>query len=115
MENIIIPIFVVFKFFLKSPLVWACVAGFLSAFRLKEPQRKAKKYILIGCVCIFTAYLAEIFMNVTLPIWHPEEMGAQEISRLIVRYNRFIEVIWATGLLLIIRAFFVVQKNEENT
>lgn len=114
MEYIVPVTIVLIKLLIKSPWVWASVIGFSTAFKLRGKNRKAKKYLLFGCAVVFVAYIGEILMNMTMPsMWHAEGLGTQEIARMIVKYNRIVEIVSASGFLLIVRAVFVGHNNGD--
>lgn len=114
MEDIVAITIVLFMFVIKSPWVWASVIGFSSAFKLDGRSSNAKKYLLSGCAVVLVAAIAKVFLNTTMPsIWHTEGLEIQEYSRMIVRYNRIVDIVSASGFLLIIRAVFVGQNNAE--
>lgn len=71
---------------IKSPLVLGSIIGFIASFKARS---RAKKYLMGGCALVFTAYLAELVFNATMPIiWDAEGFGALEISKNIVRYSK---------------------------
>ena len=105
---------VLIVFLIKSPWVWASVVGFLISFKLDGEISNAKKYLLSGCAVVLVASVAKVLLNTTMPIvWHTEGLDSQELSRMIVRYNRIVDIVSASGFLLIVRAVFVSQKNGE--
>lgn len=114
MSDIVAVTIALLMFLIKSPWIWASVIGFSIAFRLDGKLSNAKKYLLLGCAVVFAAYIGEILMNMTMPsIWHAEGLGTREIARMIVKYNRIVDIVSASGFLLIIRAVFVSQSNSE--
>lgn len=114
MEDIAAITIVLFMFVIKSPWVWASVIGFSIAFKLDGKSSNAKKYLLSGCAVVFVASVAKILLNTTMPsIGHTEGLEIQELSRMIVKYNRIVDIVSASGFLLIVRAVFVGQNNGE--
>lgn len=105
---------VVLMFLVKSPWVWASAIGFAVAFKLHGKDSNAKKYLLSGCAVIFVASTANVLLNLTMPsVWDSQGLEIQDISRMIVRYNRVVDIVSASGLLLIVRAVFVSQNNSD--
>lgn len=95
----------------KSPLAWASIVGFIVSFKAGSG---AKKYLMGGCALVLIAYLAELVFNAAMPvIWNAEGLSALEISKNIVRYSRIFEVVSAAGLLLVVRAGFIVGQYKE--
>ena len=99
-------------FLIKSPWVWASVIGFSIAFKLDGRINNSRKYLLSGCAVILVASIAKVLLNLTMPsIWDSQGLEIQDISRLIVKYNRIVDIASASGVLLIVRAVFVSQGN----
>lgn len=114
MEDMIAVTIALLIFVIKSPWVWASVIGVSLAFKLDGKISNAKKYLLSGCAVVLLASIAKVLLNTTMPsMWHTEGLEIQELSRMIVKYNRIVDIVSASGFLIIVRAVFVGQKTGE--
>ncbi len=114
MSDIVAVTIALLTFLIKSPWVWASVIGFSIAFKLDGRLSNAKKYLLLGCAVVFVASVVKVSLNIAMPfIVHTEAPDVEELSRMIVKYNRIVDIVSASGFLLIIRAVFVSQSSCE--